>query len=197
VSGSYAPVCCSWPGVHSRSVFRLAPAPESQALFLFPFSSFSPCSEPARQSRFSPLPGLYLGSPLRCSSVSTATGRSRFGLSLFAQVFTRGSFSCAARKICFWFVVLVLCFRVHVMFLTYRIKSLIFLVLVDLTRWFSEYVRKVFSEISVRIWTDFCLFFIVIVSHVFLLVSIHVSAVIPNPVLRASSSSIVILSWSS
>jgi hypothetical protein len=37
------------------------------------------------------------------------------------------------------------------MFLTYRIKSLIFLVLVDLTRWFSEYVRKVFSEISVRI----------------------------------------------
>jgi hypothetical protein len=37
------------------------------------------------------------------------------------------------------------------MFLTYRIKSLIFLVLVDLTQWFPEYVRKVFSEISVRI----------------------------------------------
>jgi hypothetical protein len=73
-----------------------------------------------------------------------------------------------------------------------NLKARGFQILITLKRLFLKHTRMVFGEMTVRIRIEFCFF--LSVSHVFLPSSIRVFAVIPNPVLRTSSSSKVMLS---
>jgi hypothetical protein len=72
-----------------------------------------------------------------------------------------------------------------------------FIVPISLKWLFLEYTCKVFDEISVRIWTEFWSDFLSSVSHVSLSVPFCVSAMVPNPVLRADSFAIPLRSWPS
>jgi hypothetical protein len=72
-----------------------------------------------------------------------------------------------------------------------------FLVLIVLKQLFLEHIRKVFCEISVRIWIEFLSDLSSSVLHVFLPTLIHISTAVPNPVLRANNFSIAMRSWTS
>jgi hypothetical protein len=196
-----------WPGFHFRNrVHRLhSPLPARSgpigllrvACLFFAHGCICParvsCSHRSivDYSRF-PLP-LYFPGWIFAAEAVVPFGFLDLRESLPASSLATGSWFCsvltwflslgfkvpAAEFVCSFFLQVA-----PVLFLTYQIKTQVFLVLITVIWWFLEHTYNLFGEILYELELMFDLIFIVIVSYMFLLTSIHTFAVIRSFLIR-------------